>query len=51
MTEEAVRQAVSRLRRKFRDCLRRQIADTLHCPTEEQIDEELSSLGAALASR
>lgn len=48
MTEEAVRKSVSRLRKKFRICLRRQIADTLDSPSESQIDEELASLGAAL---
>ena len=46
--EAAVRQAVSRLRRKFRAFLRRQIADTLADPTEAQLDEELASLRAAL---
>ncbi len=49
MTEEAVRKTVSRLRKKFRDCLRRQIADTLDAPSERQIDDELASLGAALS--
>lgn len=48
MSQEAVRQAVSRLRRKFRDTLRRQIAATLHDPCESQVDEELRSLQAAL---
>ena len=51
ISEEAVRQAVSRLRKKFRGCLRRQIADTLQSPTEHQIDEELASLGAALSQQ
>jgi RNA polymerase sigma-70 factor (ECF subfamily) len=45
---EAVRQAVSRLRKKFRDCLRARIAATLHQPTDAHIDEELSALKAAL---
>jgi RNA polymerase sigma-70 factor (ECF subfamily) len=48
MSPEAVRQAVSRLRRKFRDTLRRQIASTLHDPNESQVDEELRALQAAL---
>lgn len=48
-SEEAVRKAVSRLRKKFRGCLRRQIADTLHSPDEGRIDEELTALGAALS--
>lgn len=45
---EAVRQTISRLRRKFRDVLRQQIASTLNDPSEAQIDEELSALQAAL---
>ncbi len=48
--EEAARQAVSRLRKKFREILRQQIADTLYQPTEEQIDSELRSLREALRS-
>lgn len=49
MNENAVRQAVSRLRKKFRTCLRRQIADTLHAPSERQIEDELTSLSVALS--
>jgi RNA polymerase sigma-70 factor (ECF subfamily) len=41
---------VSRLRRKFRDCLREQIAATLVTPTDEQVDQELTALRAALRS-
>ena len=48
MTVEAVRQAISRLRRKFRDVLRQQIASTLRDPSEGQIDEELTAMLAAL---
>lgn len=48
MTSEAVRQAVSRLRRKFRECLREQIACTLHEPDDARIDAELSALRVAL---
>ena len=48
MSAEAVRQTISRLRRKFRDVLRREIAATLHDPSEGQINEELSALQAAL---
>ena len=48
MNAEAVRKVVSRLRAKFRDCLRRQIAATLHEPTTAQVDEELVALKAAL---
>jgi DNA-directed RNA polymerase specialized sigma24 family protein len=49
LSPEAVRQAVSRLRRKFRTALRRQIAATLHEPGDGQIDEEMSALQAALS--
>ncbi len=49
-TQEAARQAVSRLRKKFRDFLRKQIGDTLRDPTPEQIDSELISLREALQS-
>ncbi|WP_052573066.1 sigma-70 family RNA polymerase sigma factor [Haloferula sp. BvORR071] len=48
MTPEAIRQAVSRLRKKFRKCLREAIAATLHDPDEARIDEELAALRVAL---
>ena len=48
MSGEAVRKAVSRLRAKFRDCLRQQIARTLHEPDDSRVDEELTALKAAL---
>ena len=48
MNHEAVRKAVSRLRRKFRDTLRQQIAATLQEPTDGQVDEELTALREAL---
>jgi RNA polymerase sigma factor (sigma-70 family) len=48
MNGEAVRKIVSRLRAKFRDCLRRQIAATLHEASAAQVDEELMALKAAL---
>jgi RNA polymerase sigma-70 factor (ECF subfamily) len=48
MNSEAVRQAVSRLRKKFRDCLRQRIAATLHEPDDALIDEELRALKVAL---
>ncbi|HEY1123493.1 MAG TPA: sigma-70 family RNA polymerase sigma factor [Haloferula sp.] len=48
MNGEAVRKVVSRLRAKFRDCLRQQIAATLHEPTAAQVDEELVALKSAL---
>jgi RNA polymerase sigma-70 factor (ECF subfamily) len=43
-----VRKAVSRLRRRFRDGLRQQIAATLENPDEARIDEELLALKQAL---
>ena len=48
LSEENVRQTVSRLRRRFRDSLRRHIADTLNNPSEQQIDDELMALKEAL---
>jgi RNA polymerase sigma factor (sigma-70 family) len=48
LSPEAVRQAVCRLRKKFRECLREQIAATLHEPDDARIDAELSALRAAL---
>ncbi len=44
VTAAGARQAVSRLRKKFRDLLRNQIADTLLEPTPEQVDLELIAL-------
>lgn len=49
LSEAALRQAVSRLRDRFRDAVRAQIADTLREPTEEAISEELRSLRSVLA--
>lgn len=51
MSEEAVRQAVSRLRKKFRQCLRDRIAATLQDPDDTRIDEELYALKVGLRSR
>ena len=48
LTPEAARQAVSRLRKRFRECLREQIASTLHEPDDARIDEELKVLRMAL---
>jgi RNA polymerase sigma factor (sigma-70 family) len=48
LSPEALRQAVSRLRKKFREALREQIAATLHEPDDARIDAELSSLRVAL---
>jgi len=48
MAEPAVRQIVSRLRKKFRDHLRKTIADTLADADDKQVDEEILALRAAL---
>lgn len=45
----ALRQAVFRLRQRFRSLLRITISDTLEHPSEALVDEELSALRAALA--
>lgn len=47
MTEEGVRVAVHRLRRRYRDLLRDEIAQTVS--SEEQIEEEIRDLFTALA--
>ncbi len=49
LSDVALRQAISRLRDRFRTALRAHVADTLREPTEEAIDEELRSLRAVLA--
>lgn len=48
-TEAMVRQAVKRLREKFRSHLRKRVAETLSQPTPEAIDEELKALRSLLA--
>lgn len=50
MNGDAVRKAVSRLRHRFRDALRQQIAATLHDPDDGQVDEELMALRVALGA-
>lgn len=45
----AIRQAVFRLRQRFRVVLRQTVADTLHHPSEALIEEELRALRAALS--
>ncbi|MBK8041122.1 MAG: sigma-70 family RNA polymerase sigma factor [Verrucomicrobiaceae bacterium] len=50
MTHDAVRQAVSRLRRRFREIMRDIVAGTLSSPTEASVQEELASLRGALVS-
>jgi RNA polymerase sigma factor (sigma-70 family) len=47
MSEGAVRVAAHRLRRRYRECLRDEIAQTV--TTEDQIDQEIRDLFAALA--
>ena len=48
LTEEAVKKAVQRLRQRFRDCLRAEVAQTVAMP--DQIDYELRHLRAALSA-
>ena len=50
LTKPAVRQAVHRLRGRFRQAVRDHIADTLNDPTEAQIDEELRAIQDAFSS-
>ena len=47
MTESAVRVAVHRLRKRYRELLRREIQQTISNPA--QVDEELSALFSAFA--
>jgi RNA polymerase sigma-70 factor (ECF subfamily) len=49
MTQEAVRKAVSRLRERYRDAVRSEIASTLRNPSEKEIDTEMRSLFGALS--
>ena len=49
MTVDAARKAVSRLREKFRVCVRLQIANTLDAPDSRRVEEEMAALLAALA--
>lgn len=48
MSEEAMRQALSRLRKRFRDVLRQHVADTLAAASPELVDDEIHSLKAAI---
>ena len=48
MTEAAVKKAAQRLRRRYREVLRRRIAATVEDPG--QVEDELRSLFAALSS-
>jgi RNA polymerase sigma factor (sigma-70 family) len=49
VTKIAARQAVHRMRERFRQILRRCVTDTLNEPTPAAVDEELTSLKLALA--
>jgi DNA-directed RNA polymerase specialized sigma24 family protein len=48
MSEDALRQAVRRMRVRFRDWLRQTVADTLDAPDDTAVDEELRTLRAIL---
>ncbi len=48
LTEEAIKKSVQRLRQRFRDSLRAEVAQTVAAP--DQIDEELRHLRAALSA-
>jgi RNA polymerase sigma-70 factor (ECF subfamily) len=49
LTEGAVKVAVHRLRKRFRECIRAEIAQTLRDPAPALVDEELRHLVEALA--
>ena len=46
--QDALRQVVSRLRKRYGELIRAQIADTLDNPTRDAIDEEMHCLRAAM---
>ncbi len=48
LSPEAMRKAVSRLRERYRQAVRAQVAETLEHPSEKEIDAELRFLRAAL---
>jgi RNA polymerase sigma-70 factor (ECF subfamily) len=48
-TEDALKQAAARLRRRYRELLRREIAQTVSAPGE--VDDEIHDLFAALVGR
>lgn len=50
MSHEAVRQAISRLRKRFREIMRELVASTLRNPTDESVQEELAALRGALVN-
>lgn len=49
LSHDAVRQNVSRLRKRFREILKELVASTLVTPTEEAVQEELAALRDALS--
>lgn len=48
-SDEALRQSVSRLRKRFREVLRQEVADTLKDPSPNAVDAELQSLKSAIS--
>lgn len=48
VTHDAVRQMISRLRKRFREIMRERVAGTLHEPTAMAVEEELAALRRAL---
>lgn len=50
ISEDLVRQNVLRLRKRFREVLRQQVAETLQQPTRELVDNELQALKAAITT-
>jgi RNA polymerase sigma-70 factor (ECF subfamily) len=48
MTEGAIQQAASRLRKRYREALRDEIAATLHEPSDAAVDSEIRDLFQAL---
>lgn len=48
LSPEATRKALSRLRGKFRECLRARISSTLRDPADALVDDELTALKTAL---
>ncbi|MES2593957.1 MAG: sigma-70 family RNA polymerase sigma factor [Verrucomicrobiota bacterium] len=48
MSHDAVRQSISRLRKRFREVMKEIVASTLSAPTEDSVNEELAALRNAL---
>jgi hypothetical protein len=48
MTEAAIQQAASRLRKRYRALLREEVAATLDAPDDEAVEAEVRDLFAAL---